>query len=384
MIKDKNLNIESTAELIEIPRSYYEKAVERYTSIGEWLHRPESRLARFEPTVYVQGSFQFGTVTRPVIATEEYDLDLVCEARLLSKKDVTQSQLKQMLGDELSLYAQAHGIKEPLIERKRCWRLEYADHVNFHIDNLVCIPETEELILQLVQMGVPPVFAKHAIALTCKSHPAYKLLSMDWPTSNPAGYAIWFEQQCSMPAQKRRRRLLAEGLYGSIEQIPFYALKTPLQRSIQILKRHRDFMFRDTPDLKPISMIITTLAALAYEGEEELEDALRGILQRMPLHVSRTRPRNPNPVNPGEDFADKWTSNPILERNFWLWYQQALLDVEALITVSDPAGLRKLSERRLGLTTSTRDEPGSARRYGPLIVTTPAITVSHPPRPWSA
>jgi hypothetical protein len=36
-------------------------------------------------------------------------------------------------------------------------------------------------------------------------------------------------------------------------------VKTPLQQAVQILKRHRDMMFADDPEHKPISVIITTL-----------------------------------------------------------------------------------------------------------------------------
>lgn len=56
--------------------------------------------------------------------------------------------------------------------------------------------------------------------------------------------------------------------YTQAEDIPDALVRTPLQRAIQIMKRHRDMRFnghRDE-DHKPISMIITTLAAKLYEG----------------------------------------------------------------------------------------------------------------------
>lgn len=45
-----------------------------------------------------------------------------------------------------------------------------------------------------------------------------------------------------------------------------------------ILKRHRDGMFASRYDERPISVIITTLAAHAYNGEEKIADALYSIL----------------------------------------------------------------------------------------------------------
>src|SRR5260370_41751570 len=100
---------------------------------------------------------------------------------------------------------------------------------------------------------------------------------------------------------RKRKLVLREGLYASVEAVPLYALKTPLQRAIQFLKRHRDVMFREAVELKPVSIIITTVAALSYEGEDELYETLRGVLERIPEHVQQSSPRIANPVNPAED-----------------------------------------------------------------------------------
>ena len=47
-----------------------------------------------------------------------------------------------------------------------------------------------------------------------------------------------------------------------------------------ILKRHRDNWSKDNPDLKPISIILTTLAARAYNGETDIVAALAMFLKR--------------------------------------------------------------------------------------------------------
>ena len=68
-----------------------------------------------------------------------------------------------------------------------------------------------------------------------------------------------------------RREFLAESMQEArVEDVPEYQVKTPLQQGIQILKRHRDIMFVEDPDDKPISIIITTLAAHAYNNESYL------------------------------------------------------------------------------------------------------------------
>ena len=57
-------------------------------------------------------------------------------------------------------------------------------------------------------------------------------------------------------------RAMADAAKASVEAIPDYKVRTPLQSSIMILKRHRDIMFvKDELNTCPISIIITTLAA---------------------------------------------------------------------------------------------------------------------------
>jgi hypothetical protein len=63
------------------------------------------------------------------------------------------------------------------------------------------------------------------------------------------------------------------------------------------------------------------------------------ILTEMGRRVRATRPRVPNPVNPAEDFADKWADSKYkhlnLEQNFWDWLEQAQNDFRALWSARD-------------------------------------------------
>jgi hypothetical protein len=381
---DRNLILEATIDSLDVPSSYYARAVERYSSIGEWLHRSDSTVAGFAPAVYSQGSFRLGTVVRPLLPSHEYDLDIVCHLRALSKLGITQQKVKELVGKELQLYASAHGLKAPVEECPRCWRFYYADDLSFHIDTVPCIPEDEPFIRALTEAGVDPTLAKLAIALTCRTHPDYGVLCSDWPTGNPSGYARWFEGRFSQRALSRRRQLLKEGVYASIEAIPLYALKTPLQRAIQFLKRHRDVMFHDAIDLKPVSIILTTLAALSYEGEDEPYETVQGILRRIPEHVHPSSPRIANPVNPAEDFADRWSAKPELEKNFWLWYKRVIRDLDAMVEASDPAQLQKLTESRFSVELPSEKAKSLLGTASGVVVSTtyPQVRIDRPPKPW--
>jgi hypothetical protein len=377
--------LEAMIELLDIPESYYELAKERARSLEAWLRRDGSSVARFNPDVFPQGSFRYGTVIRPLLDGDFYDLDLVC-ALDLSKADVTQKEVKELLGKEIKAYAEAKQFNDPAEEKNRCWRLNYADDVSFHMDILPSVPEDQRTIVAITGQGVPAALAEHAVAITDRCHPRYAVIDPGWFSSNPRGIAYWFEGRARPAARARIAKLVENRLYASIDEVPPYEWKTTLQRSIQVLKRHRDVMFKDDRDLAPISMIITTLSAHAYGGESDLYGALWGILERMPEFVRPVRPRIPNPVNPAEDFADRWSPDQPYEDNFWLWHSQAKSDLSQLGRLVEDSGLPNEVRRRfrLDLTDSQLRSIQDGLTPSPprIVKATPAVSISSAPRPW--
>lgn len=328
-------------EAIELPEGAYETAEKRYEDLGKWLQRDGSKCADFDPHVSPQGSFRLGTANRPHKG-EEYDLDMSCNLRHgLAKGRTTQEQLKTLVGHELEDYRTAHCIKEELAEKKRCWRLEYADDLSFHMDIVPCIPESttvqEELRFSMVnttlmEEELASGVAQLAVSITDNTDPGYRAITNEWRISNPEGYARWFESRMKTAEEFiKERELFFE---ASIDKLPYYKWKTPLQLAVQLLKRHRDTMFKDNDDCKPISVIITTLASRAYRGESDILAALSNILDTMEDYIQSNVPLVPNPVNPVEDFADKWYSpkhsHLKLQDNFNKWLMQAKADFAAL------------------------------------------------------
>lgn len=379
--------------LLDIPDSYYEKAVNRYRALANWFDRPESTIRALGPKIYPQGSFRLGTVIRPLLQSEEYDLDLVSQLCFLNKVSLSQRDLKHLVGGEVKSYAEAHGVKAPVDEGKRAWRLDYADEVSFHIDILASVPEDDSTINSIIASGVASELASSAIALTCTSDPNYDEIATRWPTSNPEGYGTWFEKRMAAIARLRREALLQKGLYASVQDVPTYRLKTPLQRSIQLLKRHRDVMFQYDQELKPISIVITTLSAQAYSGESDLYESLMGILNGMPRFVRHHSPRIPNPTNFGEDFANKWSQDSRLEKNFNAWLDQAKRDAEAVASEVNPGRLKRLCESGFSVTPraqtfeelegvpSARDSTGVVGTAA--SIRNPVRIASNSPSPWA-
>jgi len=379
-IRDISRLLEIIVGHLDVPKSYYEKAAARHRSLGEWLRRRGSTVAQFDPDIRPQGSCRYGTVVRPVREGEEYDLDNVCLLRNLGKTVLTQEQLKQMFGEEIKAYAKANNMIAPVSEHNRCWRLQYADEVEFHLDTLPCVPDDEAIVRQVMATGVPLELARRVVAITDKRHPHYREISSAWFSSNPRGFAAWFEQRAALG----RRLAFKEGrVCGTIEDVPPYEWKTPLQQGIQILKRHRDVMFLTAPDLAPISMIITNLAARAYEGETDLATALQNIVEKMPNFVRAERPRLPNPADPAEDYADKWTKDPRLEKNFWDWHTAVKADLAKL-----PAFLRgttlKTDIQELFRVDLTEHELRQLAAQPSIPATAKAapVLISSAPKPW--
>lgn len=374
----RSIIIDNIIESLDVPDSAYEAAERRYKDLGTWLHDQEkASIAPYSPHVFAQGSFRLGTVTRPW-KREDYDLDLACKLQQgVTKSEHTQQQLKHLVGSDLENYRKERGIQEKLEEHHRCWRLNYQDSLKFHMDIVPGIPEAEDrikiLMERIIKTGTAEALAndvaKLAMAITDDRPPGYTAITPDWPISNQEGYALWFEYRMRQARELLESRA-AMAKVAKVDDLPTYRWKTPLQRCIQILKRHRDMMFEKNPDGKPISAIITTLAARSYKGEIDLESAMNTILSNMDSFVNPTAPRVPNPVNPKEDFADKWPSDPNLENNFRMWLDKARKDFNVL---GQDIDIKTLTESVLQKFGVNLDE-AKLRKSGALLEKAAAIT----------
>lgn len=388
--KPNNVVLQKILEDIDIPDGAYELAENRYKDIGDWLHREGSNCAEYSPHVFAQGSFRLGTAIKP-LQTDHYDLDMSCSfADGIRKESATQEQLKTLLGSELEVYRKARNIRKPPSEKRRCWRLEYADSLNFHIDVVPSIPEgnsdrvkkiqallvehsmmDEELALRVVNLNQ---------SITDNTDENYHIISSDWRLSNPEGYAKWFESKMRLARDHLNKRELL--LEKHIEELPYYKWKTPLQQVTQLLKRHRDQMYGDDEG-KPISIIITTLAARAYRGESSLDEAVKNILSGMESQINLTTPYVPNPVNPSEDFADKWDEPEYahlhLRDKFKAWLTQAKADIDLIL--DGQRGDLIVEAARKGFNVAINKS--LINPVASLAVDKPNIIEQSAPRPWT-
>lgn len=302
------------AEAIDIEVELYEEAICKYEEVGVWLSEDDSELKEFSPEIYPQGSFRLGTVVQPLSQNEEYDIDLVCKLKI-EKEKISQNDLKNKVGARLKQNPKFADIIDP---SRRCWVLTYPKQ--FHIDVLPTIPNSE---------GSPT-----SLLLTDKD-------LVRWQHSDPIAYADWFYSAMKKVFEECKEAL-AKSMRIDVADVPSWLVKTPLQKTIQLLKRHRDVHFKDDCS-KPASIIITTLATLAYRGEANLFDALVSISQKMLGHIENRNGKwwIENPVNKNENFADKWNEDLKKKDSFEKWVKQVQQD---FLNVSKQNTLQKVYE----------------------------------------
>lgn len=379
-------------ENVELPDSAYEAATRRYDDLGQWFSRDTCSVRDSDPHIFVQGSFALGTAIRPVKPGEEYDLDLTCKLRRgVSRATHSQRRVKDMIGLELGAYRKARNIDQPLKSKNRCWRLSYKDELPFHMDVVPAIPaesaDRSQLTLLLEQHGMArPLatrIAAEAVWITDQRSPAFDRICDDWLSSNPEGYIRWFESR-----MREEPELLMER--AQVDEVPIYARKTALQRIIQLLKQHRDVMFIDTPDSKPISIIISTIAGHAYVAGQTLTESMATVLEAFDAFRRSHSDNVLNPVAPDENFADKWGHPECrhlrLKENFHRWIIQVNADFQYLLRQPDLHDLKKRAETSLKI---RLDETALASALG-LVAAAPAaapsarrVSIESAPRPWA-
>lgn len=358
--------LETVCESLELSDSQSTLAKQRYEGVGSCLASSDNPVLR-SVVIYLQGSTALRTTVRP-IGVNEHDVDLVAHVPDLDAL-VSPAALKKFIGDCL----RANGNYAPLLEEMpRCWRLSYANE--FHMDITPSIPNP-----------------------ACPSGGELvpdKTLKM-WKASNPKGYKRLFEERAKLvPVIRLRKHFAADSVRSSVEPYPEPGgFKGILRRTVQIAKRHRDIMFIDTPDLAPLSVIITTLASRSYEWcvrnreySNEL-DLVLDVIHHTPDTIESRRVDGRiqwyvwNETTAGENFAEKWNRHPERAETFYAWHARFCSDLTQLETV---VGLDRLGEALKGLFGSQpavaamnvlTERVSTARRAGKLHVA-PTIGLS--------
>jgi hypothetical protein len=232
-----------------------------------------------------------GTTNKP-LGREEYDLDFVCELLI----DWRRTNPIDLLS-KVEFRLREHDDYRSRIKRKnRCVSLKYAH--DFHLD---IVPACSNAALGEGQIRVPDRELK------------------SWRDSNSKGYIAWFDRIAETYA-------VSAGCLDHAEPLPQQESleeKAPLRCAIQLVKRCRDLAFTgEKSDLAPASILLSTLCAQCYQGQESVSEAIFGILQEIHHRIANTEGRLQvwNPANQVlEDLGERWDRNPRAYQEFVNW-----------------------------------------------------------------
>lgn len=235
---------------------------ENWRSLAEYLKICTSQHYGIPCNTWIQGSYKFGTLIRPVSMGLEYDVDLgfyltPSDNQHLSKiPDAT--SYRGYIRSLLEVYAtsddEADKVASP--SKEKCERLHYKK--DFHID-------------------VP------AYKLIDKRH-MLAVLPNEWEHSDPRKMYLWFKQVC-------------ENVQDGGQ----------LRRFIQYFKNWSAQKFSDLDkDYQPSSIMLTVLVANAYVIQNHMmpsadDDGFTLIVNKV-LSKLNTSSAVPNPANSSEDL----------------------------------------------------------------------------------
>lgn len=189
----------------------------QWSALAEHLRVNLTEKSGFPVHTWLQGSYKYGTVIRPVQPDDEYDVDVGIYFEWLdSSAGMTAQQLRELVQAEVALYqARCSDIlKVETPAKERCSRAIYSG--KFHIDVPVYHYEPK----------------KGKRRLAC--------LSGTWEESDPKAFYQWFKGKVDADNRELVRRL------------------------VRYLKAWASIAFENAPEARPSSIFLTVLVAEAF------------------------------------------------------------------------------------------------------------------------
>jgi hypothetical protein len=312
--------LDSVFDNLDLTKTQRERIETAYNAVGNYLASCEHPLLE-GAQIYPQGSMRLRTTNKPS-GQEEFDVDLILflpNAAHTTRDEIVRVVKQHLLDNEV--------YKELVEDLPRGLRINYKG--DYHLD----ITPAKAYDLKGLQGHPLWVVDKHT----------------GFKESNPEGMAQGFDKACSMLPVIRKAHVFMEALTNrSVTELPDQSKKKPLNRIIQILKRHRDVWSQQDgnihADFRPISVVITMLASLAYveivksgkEYDNEF-DLILDVIELMPHHIETNFDEVliTNPTMKPENYAEKWNRVERQEgqkyRNaFYIWHRAAVDTFEHL------------------------------------------------------
>ena len=304
---------------IQLSRSNYEKAAQRYRAINNWIERPNSPLENRVELFYPQGSMATESTIASRLRTDEFDIDIA--AQIAYSLDVDPQTALDTLctairGEPGSRYYDMTKL------RTRCVTVSYRDNMHLDVTPMLRRPGTPDRESWIFHHR-PEV----------PHEPGYPCIA------NPYGFAQWF--QAKTPADHdfavayESRALHYEQIeMATAESDPVPSQKSPSRKSIavialQLLKRWRNVQYDTRPGRRPPSIMISKLVADHANTTPSLSAELLHQAQSMLAEFERWHGtgrliRVANPVCLHDVLTDRWPESLLDQEVF-------LADLRALV-----------------------------------------------------
>lgn len=322
----------SIVEKISLTTAEYEKITSRYNTLQGILNAAREPILQ-DAHIFVQGSIGLKTTIRP-LSNAEGDMANVDADAIVLLPNGHNVNSNEVLDALTSRFQEGTRTSTPIKPLRRGIRIVYADeNPGFHID--VTPARNARGNYQSGGYGNLEVPDRET----------------GWKCSTPRDYSKWLEDLSNLEIKILREVAMMDSIpsleHATQEPLPeyeTYAEHNPLRATIKLLKRHRDKWAsnQDDPLCRPISAVITTLAAKAYEkvAYESHSQALRPIeaiikiIEYMPKFITKNDEGFAvlNPKDSGENFAEKWNrpngEGESYREAFFAWHSQALESVQ--------------------------------------------------------
>jgi len=312
---------------IQLSRTDYRKAEERYATLGEWIDRKGNPLAGRVQLVYPQGSIATGTTIASRVTTDEHDVDFIAQLGLpygTAPKTVLDLLYESIRGERGSLY---YDMAE---RRNRCVTVHYADKMHADVTPMIRLigqPERESHLFHSRQEA-----------------PAEPDLTL---VANPFGFAEWFK--AITPLDHEFAEIFAKRA-GEFEHVDLMAKadseempdQEPAYRKskavivLQLLKRWRNVRFDSRKTRRPPSVMMAKLIADAANSTETLSEELLHQARAMRDEIGRWHRAGllihvVNPACATDVLTDRWPASLHDQRTFIADLDDLIAKVERLI-----------------------------------------------------
>ncbi|WP_288499723.1 nucleotidyltransferase [uncultured Acinetobacter sp.] len=317
----------SIVEKISLTTAEYEKITSRYNTLQGILNAAREPILQ-DAHIFVQGSIGLKTTIKP-LSNAEGDMANVDADAIVLLPNAQNANSAEVLNALKTRFEEGTRTEHPVEELRRGVRVVYADEdPGFHID----VTPARKVLGNDKEDGYGNLEVPDRVT--------------GWKNSTPRDYSNWLEGLSQLEIKIIRKMAAGDSVMmesATQEPLPLYedyVEHNPLRATIKLLKRHRDKWAsnQDDPLCRPISAVITTLAAKAYQkvAYESQNQPLRPIeaiikiIAYMPQFIIETEDGFAvlNPMDQGENFAEKWNrpngEGESYQKAFFAWHLQAL------------------------------------------------------------